>query len=487
MSNSSVDYSAGICEVLDDIALHSAGKTLKAFSRLSPITAGFISQLFVLMPTSEIFNASFERMTEYAFSILGFPKVSRQALAFRITDTMVSFMENVFSRAITSVGTKEEVVKSFHNSLNIKGILRIRVADCTIIQLPDSMKEFFPGTGGHGKASKSSLKIFHEFDLLSTFSKFAMAAGKTADVTFNVIEDILKGDLLLRDQGFRDLAFFAMVRHIGAFFIQRLYCTTVIFMLDAQGKVAQNHINIEELAIRYLNNKKNKGATYLSFNVQLGTKKETRESLGPVRLIAMRISDKSANKKVENAKREAKRNGKTLSKAKEILCHWHICFTNLTEEQATKEQVVEIYRLRWQIELRFKSWKSTLRIDTVTVQSANRLKCAILGYFTKMLLLGNIFTDAKLRAEEQEIALFEQQKATNEEQSTTSKSPKEKADTISDAKLFSMMAFFHHKIVEAFVQSRQKLKQCLDQILDNLMKKAKKDVKKTRICKKEGD
>lgn len=44
--------------------------------------------------------------------------------------------------------------------------------------------------------------------------------------------------------------------------------------------------------------------------------------------------------------------------------HWHV--TSLDAEDFPSEEVAELYRQRWQIELLFKEWKSVYRIDQIS-------------------------------------------------------------------------------------------------------------------------
>ena len=53
--------------------------------------------------------------------------------------------------------------------------------------------------------------------------------------------------------------------------------------------------------------------------------------------------------------------------------------TNVESEIWTHKVVGTIYRLRWQIELIFKQWKSLLRIDCLLSTNENRIRCLVFG------------------------------------------------------------------------------------------------------------
>ena len=58
-------------------------------------------------------------------------------------------------------------------------------------------------------------------------------------------------------------------------------------------------------------------------------------------------------------------NGKTVSPETRTYAKYVLVFTTLKAQQATAEQVLEAYRLRWQIELTFKRLKSIAQLGHV--------------------------------------------------------------------------------------------------------------------------
>jgi hypothetical protein len=78
----------------------------------------------------------------------------------------------------------------------------------------------------------------------------------------------------------------------------------------------------------------------------------------PGRLVAKRLPEGKIAEAQERARREVGDDAETL----ELAC-WVLIFTTAPESRLTDLQVVESYRVRWQIELLFKRWKSLCHID----------------------------------------------------------------------------------------------------------------------------
>ena len=53
--------------------------------------------------------------------------------------------------------------------------------------------------------------------------------------------------------------------------------------------------------------------------------------------------------------------------------------------------IIQLYRLRWQIELVFKTWKSLLCIHKVKAVKKDRLECQLLARFIWILMNWKIF------------------------------------------------------------------------------------------------
>ena len=78
------------------------------------------------------------------------------------------------------------------------------------------------------------------------------------------------------------------------------------------------------------------------------------------RLMAFRVPEPIVNERRRIAKKKAKKKGYTPSKAHLALLAWTLFITNVPPTIWQTATVSKVYPLRWQIELIFKSWKSSL-------------------------------------------------------------------------------------------------------------------------------
>lgn len=82
-----------------------------------------------------------------------------------------------------------------------------------------------------------------------------------------------------------------------------------------------------------------------------------------LRLVAIRKSAHATQKAQRELRREAKKKGRTLKRETLRAAQYIIVVTDMPTEALTCTQVLEMYRLRWQIELMFKRLKSILGFD----------------------------------------------------------------------------------------------------------------------------
>jgi hypothetical protein len=285
--------------------------------------------------------------------------VSKQALQkAMIKSEFLKCLETVFKDVLIS-------------KLNLNGdklkkrYKRIIIQDSTIIKLPKRLFEKFSGVS-NGLVQVANARIQLALNILSnTFVHFTLNSYSANDIKVAGQLLIQEGDLILRDRGYFSVSEIIRMLSAKASFIYRYkhgmhYC-------DSETGVPIN-------LLKKLSKTK---ATCLK--VKLCDKN------GPtVRLIAMPIKSELANIRRARLKKEAKNKPKEEVLA---LLSWSIFITSIEDENMNYSEIFELYKLRWRIEIVFKTMKSHLSLDHIHNVSENQLKFIVLAKLLMMVLI----------------------------------------------------------------------------------------------------
>jgi ribosomal protein L21 len=186
------------------------------------------------------------------------------------------------------------------------------------------------------------------------------------------VEQAEVGSLYLFDLGFFKQEIFAELAQKEAYFISRYQSQTALYWHQAAKESL-------DLAL-YLRQSK---GDQLDLTLFLGEKARV-----PVRLVAQRLPKKVAAARRRKAQQKAKRDGrrKPLTQRALQLLDWAIFITNVPQDGLSVEQILLSYRLRWQIELIFKFWKSRAKLDQIGQYRLERVLCQCYARLTALVL-----------------------------------------------------------------------------------------------------
>jgi hypothetical protein len=198
-------------------------------------------------------------------------------------------------------------------------------------------------------------------------------AGTEPDQKYskNLVSLIQEGDLLIPDLGYWNFETFFGIDGKGGYFISRF--NSVVNIWDRRdGKF----IKLDLLSIL-------EQQVSRSIEMEVFIRGEKTKTL-KIRLVGFRVPEEVANMRRKKLKDQAKKKGRTPSKKSLKLCDWSLFVTNASEEIVPGEMIRSIYRVRWCVELIFKSWKSILRMHQSNVRKNHyRLKCEL---YAKLIL-----------------------------------------------------------------------------------------------------
>lgn len=298
------------------------------------------------------------RLIALTFTILTSIRISKQAVAQRMTLQCLEFVRRMLSALISRLSAFD---KSQLQGL-FSSFSRVLLQDSTQLKLPDHLATLFPGPTNQSRKKSAAIKIHAIHDLtgqrfvdlrLSGFTRTDQSASA------DVLAVAKPGDLVVRDLGYFSTAVFRKILERGAHFLSRLRNNVTI--LDPRTlKPIDLNKNLRLYGV-------------LDQNALLGAKERV-----PVRLVALPVPLQVANQR----RRKAKNNrDKRLNPSKDRLelLGWNIYVTSVQAHIWSPEDVQQVYRVRWRIEIIFKSWKSHFNLPRTATGSAIQVEALILA------------------------------------------------------------------------------------------------------------
>lgn len=268
--------------------------------------------------------------------------VRPQAVAQRMTSKLAEFFNQLLE-----VATSQVVVTQAVSTALLQRFNGIYLLDSTVIKLPDSFADRYPGCGG-GEAGKTNAAL--KFQVRMNLTNGGLdgpfpEVGKASDQSSCVQRlPLPAGALRIADLGYFGLQVLADLTAQSVFWISRIQVHTAIFhngeRLDLCSWLHKRRLQAIDLEVEV-------GAT---------------ERLS-CRLLAVRCPPEVVRRRIAAAKKEARRRGRQLSKAQQQWCRWTVMVTNVPADMLNTTEAIVLYRARWQIELLFKLWKQQCLVD----------------------------------------------------------------------------------------------------------------------------
>jgi hypothetical protein len=233
--------------------------------------------------------------------------------------------------------------------------------DSTSIVLPDALSDLWAGCGTATGQGRAALKITLRLDLCTgLLARLTLHDGRAHDIQASAPLNALSAGALYR----ADLGSFSLDRvqesnQHDAYFLSRLKVSTQVFGADGQRWL--------DLATQL-----ERQGTHVDLPVTLG---ETQRR--PARLLAVRVPQAGADQRRRKLREEARNKGRQVSARRLALAAWVIWITNASAELVSLEAGMVLGRVRWQIELRFKLWKSQGHIDASRSTQPWRILCDV--------------------------------------------------------------------------------------------------------------
>ena len=311
--------------------------------------------------------------------------ISPQALDQRFTNSSTEFLKYIF------ISLCKDQYKSKLHSFKSSGFSKIFLMDSTEIKLPGKLKEKYKGSNSN---NSSVLKMNLLLELLNySIKNIELSSGVTNEQNFSryIYDELCLDSLVLKDLGYFNFKDFNEIDERNSFFISRLRAGIRLFIRNPNPKLKKNGEPLKKT--KYLT----VDITELGKELKVGEAKEYEFLLGshddkrPFRVILTKLDEKSTNKKIKDIEERERRKGhsaKHARKSAEISGY----ITNL--ESFEPLEIIELYSLRWQIELLFKIFKSDFKLDKLKNIKLERIESHIYATLIRILILMEVTKEA---------------------------------------------------------------------------------------------
>jgi hypothetical protein len=296
---------------------------------------------------------SYTDMTQSA-AVVGV-EISGPGLLYRFTREAVLFLQRMLEYAV------QQVIASRPAAVPILERFRgVHLRDSSVIGLPVALAETWPGVGG-SQGTTAALKLQVELDFRSgQLHGPVLQSGRTQDQQSPYQQRQLPaGALHIADLGYFNLTKLAEDDDRGVYWITRLKAGTAVYTeageridllpwLRAQPQAQGDH------------------------PVLIGTRTRI-----PCRLLVVRVPQEVAEQRRRRLRDYARKKQVPLKAETLALTEWTLLITNVPVEMLSLPEALVLSRVRWQVELLFKLWKSCLLVDEWRSENPWRILCEI--------------------------------------------------------------------------------------------------------------
>lgn len=290
-------------------------------------------------------------------------RVNKQAIAQRMTEQTAQWLRDLLEAAVSTL---------LCASTQAQGLLArfpaVILEDASTVALPDALAFLWKGNGGSG--SGSSVKLGVRWDVRSGQLQGPILQDGKSHETQNPVHTLSlpKGGVWIADAGYYSLLFLRQLSQLGVFFVIRPRGNLAVSTLDGQRLALATHL-------------KQQTGQIIDLSVRLGSIPALWLT---ARLLALPVSPQIAEQRRAHLVEKAKNQGHVPSAEALALADWNLMVTNIPATLLQAQEVLLLYRARWQVELLFKLWKSHGHVDEWSSANPIHILCE---FYAKLLAM----------------------------------------------------------------------------------------------------
>lgn len=266
--------------------------------------------------------------------------VSKQAVFDRVGSNTVEFCRQLLAHAL------EQSIGACKSGSLFGAFGQVLLQDSTTLKLPQTLSKIFPGNRCRGE-QKAIARIqcilnIKEMNFIQLSLRSFIQNDQSA--SSEILPYCQRGDLVIRDLGYFALSAFSAMINKEIHFVSRLRYGVRLY--DLKG----NEITLNALF-------KHKGST--DRWVYIGAEQKIKVRLVMIPLPAPQVAAR---------RRKARRDRDRRLNHSQAYYQWMgytVLITTVSEDIWTTSQIAQVYKVRWQIEIIFKSWKSGFNLQVL--------------------------------------------------------------------------------------------------------------------------
>ena len=303
--------------------------------------------------------------------------VTRQAIDQRYHPAAVDFFKAAFQEALATSLTWK--IDSVMVRLLQQRFRAVRIFDSTHCACADALAQLFPGCGGGGGQAGLKVLLSYEYGT-GQLNPLAVLPANCSDqgLADQAAQQVGPDELGLFDKGFYKAQSLRAIQERGGYFLLPWPHGVSVWERDAVGQRKAEPLDLAACL-------KASTAAWVEWNaVELGHTQSSH--LGPLRLVAYRLPEENANRRRAQLREKYRTKGRVPSAVALELAGWLILLTNAPAVLLPTTALGYWYRVRWQIELVFKQFKSVLRLNVLPSQNECRVQCEVWARLLNALL-----------------------------------------------------------------------------------------------------
>jgi hypothetical protein len=260
--------------------------------------------------------------------------IRNQSFRKRFNDKLVIFLKSLLEHYIDETARQSPA--------HLKGIVQdfkdILIQDSSIIRICKRLFDLHPAARCRDNAA--GLKIHAVYSVVShSLKKATITTERVNDFIMQKIGPEVQNTLILNDLGYYSLKIFSKIHSYGGFFVSRLKTNAVFKVIDINSGPSDFLSIVDKNCLKNI-----KGDEFF----------EKIPKRGVFDLIcSFQIGEERVNK----IKKPILQEFRVICSWNPIAKKWQVYITNLAEECFSADDIYELYRYRWVIELIFKELK----------------------------------------------------------------------------------------------------------------------------------